>query len=327
MLTRQYCTASEYLPQAKRSPATDIYGLAATLYTLLTAQVPVAATLRDRLPLATPREVRPEVSAMVSAGVMRGLAIEPHHRPASIDEWLALLPNTAVQAMGEVIPMETVKQNATAYPNSHMATLAVSPAHYSIQTEAEPVVAASSKRGRVRPWLLGLVGLAAIVPFGLGYALLRSPHSSSDPTTQMPAVDSSAPSPNATESEAIPEDAEPASTQAPTATDDSADSPEASSSEELTTTEPVPPPPAETSAPIETEPAPREAEVTAEDTEAVRRVEEQAREDRKREEEQAREAQRREEERAREAQRREEERAREEERGRNEERGERRRKN
>ena len=57
-----YAPIEQYLPQAKRSSATDIYGLAATLYTLLTGKVPIAAYLRDRCPLTelldTPHAVR-----------------------------------------------------------------------------------------------------------------------------------------------------------------------------------------------------------------------------------------------------------------------------
>lgn len=48
MVSEGYAPIEQYLPQAPRTPATDVYGLAATLYALLTARVPVAASLRDR---------------------------------------------------------------------------------------------------------------------------------------------------------------------------------------------------------------------------------------------------------------------------------------
>ncbi len=87
-----YAPIEQYLPKAKRTPATDIYGLAATLYTLLTAQIPIAATLRNRLPLDTPQKIRPDLSHRISQAVMEGMALELEERPSSVDEWLALLP-------------------------------------------------------------------------------------------------------------------------------------------------------------------------------------------------------------------------------------------
>lgn len=86
-----YAPIEQYLDKEKRTPATDVYGLAATLYALLTAKVPTPAVLRDRQPMPEPRELQPQLSASVNQAVMRGMAVEAHHRPASIDEWLFML--------------------------------------------------------------------------------------------------------------------------------------------------------------------------------------------------------------------------------------------
>ena len=89
-----YAPIEQYLPKAERTPATDIYGLAATLYTLVTAQIPIAAPLRNRLPLDTPKEIRSELSHNISQVIMQGMALEVAERPSSVDEWLALLSET-----------------------------------------------------------------------------------------------------------------------------------------------------------------------------------------------------------------------------------------
>jgi len=91
-ITSEYAPLEQYLPRAKRSQAADVYGLAATLYTLLTAQVPVAAPLRDRIPLSAPRDLRADLSPEVSVAVMRGMIVEAEHRPSNVDEWLTMLP-------------------------------------------------------------------------------------------------------------------------------------------------------------------------------------------------------------------------------------------
>ena len=98
-----YAPIEQYLPKAKRTPATDIYGLAATLYTLATAQIPISATLRNRLPLDTPKKIRPELSNQISQAVMQGMALELEQRPSSVDEWLALLPQTSKNSSPDTV--------------------------------------------------------------------------------------------------------------------------------------------------------------------------------------------------------------------------------
>ncbi|MFB2770492.1 protein kinase [Pelatocladus sp. BLCC-F211] len=104
MVSEGYSPIEQYLSQATRTPATDVYGLAATLYSFLTGQVPMPALLRDREQMPTPRELQPHLSAAVNQAVMRGMAIEAKFRPQTVAEWLKLLP-------GEVknqIPMPIV---------------------------------------------------------------------------------------------------------------------------------------------------------------------------------------------------------------------------
>jgi eukaryotic-like serine/threonine-protein kinase len=84
MVSEGYSPIEQYLSHAHRSPATDVYGLAATLYTLLTAQVPIPALLRDRQKMLSPREIQPHLSAAVNQAVMRGMAVEAKFRPQYI---------------------------------------------------------------------------------------------------------------------------------------------------------------------------------------------------------------------------------------------------
>ena len=87
-----YAAIEQYLTPDKLSPATDVYGLAATLYALLTAKTPVNSMLRDQQILPPPRQLRPELSPGVNRAVLSGMALECKDRPKTVDEWLSLLP-------------------------------------------------------------------------------------------------------------------------------------------------------------------------------------------------------------------------------------------
>ncbi len=87
-----YTALEQYLPGVTATPATDIYALAATLYTLLTGQTPIAANQRDRHPLPNPRQFRADLSPIVEQVILQGMEINPRLRPQDLAQWLALFP-------------------------------------------------------------------------------------------------------------------------------------------------------------------------------------------------------------------------------------------
>ncbi|MBE9187128.1 protein kinase [Microcoleus sp. LEGE 07076] len=152
MVSDGYAPPEQYFAQGKYTPATDVYGLAATLYTLLTGQVPVAAILRTSQPMPSPRDLQPSVSPAVSQAVMRGMTVEAQNRPASVDEWLGLLQG----------------QSPDTGP-----TVAVIPGH-GPQSPADirttPAVVPSGGSNRKIWWILGLVAIALLVAGLVGVA-------------------------------------------------------------------------------------------------------------------------------------------------------------
>ncbi|MBE9180360.1 serine/threonine protein kinase [Oculatella sp. LEGE 06141] len=187
--TAGYAPIEQYLAQAKRTPATDVYGLAATLYALLTAYVPVASILRDRQPMPAPRDLQPQISAAVNQAVMRGMAVDVRYRPATVADWLALLPGGATPATASAIPAPQGATPTTA------ATVAVSPR---AAAPRSPGTSQGRSRPRSRPaaaipsprpssnWkaltIAGVVAIVSIVAAAVGAVWQQSQQTASTPT-------------------------------------------------------------------------------------------------------------------------------------------------
>jgi|GEM_PF-3785835 len=85
-------TIEQYDKRSKRGAYTDVYALAATLYSLLTGEVPTLAPLRAINPsFLEPKEINSTISNRVNQAILKGMEIKPENRPQTIQEWLALL--------------------------------------------------------------------------------------------------------------------------------------------------------------------------------------------------------------------------------------------
>ncbi|MEG4084092.1 serine/threonine-protein kinase [Microcoleus sp. POL10_C6] len=173
MVSDGYAPPEQYFAQGKYTPATDVYGMAATLYTLLTAQVPVAAILRTSQPMPSPRDLQPQLSTTVSSAVMRGMTVEAQNRPATVDEWLSLLHG---QPLGAASP-------------STGPTVAVIPGHgpqSPVGSRTAPAVVPSGNNNRQVWWILGFVAIALIVAglVGIARVFLSRPSSEPAPVAQ-----------------------------------------------------------------------------------------------------------------------------------------------
>lgn len=73
VLTAGYAPLEQYSAKGKRYPATDFYALCASMYELLTGELPAAAT--DRVSsetLTTPRQLRPNLSPLIETSDFNG---------------------------------------------------------------------------------------------------------------------------------------------------------------------------------------------------------------------------------------------------------------
>ena len=76
----------------KRGSYTDTYALAATLYYLLTLEVPYPAPFRKQgIKLIPPKKHNPQISDHLNNAILKGLAFLPDDRPSSVNEWLEML--------------------------------------------------------------------------------------------------------------------------------------------------------------------------------------------------------------------------------------------
>jgi formylglycine-generating enzyme required for sulfatase activity len=90
--TPAYAPIEQYESQGHFGAYTDVYALAATLYHLLTGTPPLPSNYRQlNYPLSPPSSLNPDLSQVVSAGIMRGMELHRQARPQTIEEFLQLL--------------------------------------------------------------------------------------------------------------------------------------------------------------------------------------------------------------------------------------------
>ena len=92
--TKHYAAPEQYDPAMQQGQWTDVYGLSATTYALLTGCEPPDSQERLRRDtLIPPSKVRGGVSRRQERAILSGLAVDPKNRLRSVDEFRALLYN------------------------------------------------------------------------------------------------------------------------------------------------------------------------------------------------------------------------------------------
>ncbi len=96
-LSDGFAPIEQYDWRAKRGAYTDVYALAATLYSLLTGEMPMPSPVRAYgTSLEPPKQLNPKISDRVDQGILKGMALKPEDRPQSVQEWLTLLGRSQV---------------------------------------------------------------------------------------------------------------------------------------------------------------------------------------------------------------------------------------
>ncbi len=163
MVSDGYAPPEQYFAQGKYTPATDVYGLAATLYTLLTGEVPIAAIFRSQ-PIPTPRDLQPQLSATVSQAVMRGMTVDAQNRPGTVDEWLSLLTNSPAASTGPTVAV--IPGNRSQRPEN---------------SQTAPAIVTNGRGESKVGLILGLVAIAIILGGFVGIARILLDRPSAEP--------------------------------------------------------------------------------------------------------------------------------------------------
>jgi len=98
ILSDGFAPIEQYDARAKRGAFTDVYALAATLYSVLTGELPTIAPMRAiGTELEEAKEINSSISDRVNHAIIKGMEIKPENRPQSITEFLYLLNVPIVQ--------------------------------------------------------------------------------------------------------------------------------------------------------------------------------------------------------------------------------------
>ncbi|MDJ0734849.1 MAG: protein kinase [Nostocaceae cyanobacterium] len=89
--TEGYAAIEQYEKQGNFGAYTDVYALAATLYSLLTGKVAIPANFRKYAQLRPPKQFNPNISDRVNNAILEGMELEPQDRPQTVRKWLGML--------------------------------------------------------------------------------------------------------------------------------------------------------------------------------------------------------------------------------------------
>jgi parallel beta-helix repeat protein len=136
MLTPSYAAPEQYSSAGRLDPRTDIYGLAATLYHLITGVPPLPALDRTSgFDLPAPHLVEPEVGEALSDAILQGLAMRMDERPASVAEFAQLI-NEALEE--DLQPPASVPSSAQSPPASVPSSVQPPPASVPPPAQSPP---------------------------------------------------------------------------------------------------------------------------------------------------------------------------------------------
>ncbi len=111
--TEGYAPVEQYERLGRFGTYTDVYAIAATLYSLLTTRTPIPAHYRKDgdIPLKAPKQFNHEISERVNHAILKGMELSPLDRPQTVLEFRKLLGLVSVES--STIKLITAKMDYT----------------------------------------------------------------------------------------------------------------------------------------------------------------------------------------------------------------------
>ncbi|MEP0856686.1 serine/threonine-protein kinase [Trichocoleus sp. DQ-U1] len=121
--TPGFAPIEQYAQQARRGEYTDVYALAATLYYLLTGEVPLPAPARAAgIRLNSPQRLNSSISNLANQAILKGMEFQAEERPQSVQEWLELLNLNKISTYSFKQPVSSNIPVSKTYNASSIAT-------------------------------------------------------------------------------------------------------------------------------------------------------------------------------------------------------------
>lgn len=119
-----YAAPEQHELNGKSTPATDVYGLAATLYYLLTGTAPLPATLQQVIPPEEWLQLPSSTSPELRISILLGLSTDLKKRPTTVGNWLNLIPQSTIFSSKNNQDTSRVKSNPKASYNNPSSNFA-----------------------------------------------------------------------------------------------------------------------------------------------------------------------------------------------------------
>jgi len=159
------------------SPCPDIYSLGATMYNLLTGEVPVESILRATKPLVKPSEINKDISPQTETTILTAMQVNPIHRYQSVK---AMLNDLNIPSYFEETPNLLVEnidfhpkvdKEETEIRSDSKPSQPIDEEQTTIRQTETSSQSVHTKKSKRRIWMLFLIFGIAFLGYGVAYLL------------------------------------------------------------------------------------------------------------------------------------------------------------
>ena len=111
MLTHGYAPTEQYTANSRKGSYTDIYAIGATLYFVLTGQVPLQAAARMTEKMPEPKELNPDIPDEINRTILKAMQLKAENRHQTVKDFMDDLLNIRpTELVDESVVIEKTKK-------------------------------------------------------------------------------------------------------------------------------------------------------------------------------------------------------------------------